>query len=102
MNPLYDGSRRRKSSGRAFRNYLASSTNSLDASPKRHRKKLVAYPNLGMDEADGTFITKSDFLNKWNTHPEMITEPYNIDTEENVLHFLSRYEANWQLTFRRR
>ena len=44
-----------------------------------------------MDQADGTFITKSDFLNKWNTQPEMITEPYNIDTEENVLHFLSRY-----------
>ena len=44
-----------------------------------------------MDDADGTFITKSEFLTKWRTQPEMIIEPYNIDTEENVLHFLSRY-----------
>ena len=44
-----------------------------------------------MDDADGTFITKSEFLKKWRTQPEMIIEPYNIDTEENVLHFLSRY-----------
>ena len=44
----------------------------------------------GMDDADGTFITKSEFLNKWSCQPEMIIEPYNIDTEENVLHFLSR------------
>ena len=45
---------------------------------------------LGMDEADGTFITKTEFLNKWKDQPDMIVEPYNIDTEENVLHFLAR------------
>ena len=46
-----------------------------------------------MDDTDGTFITKSEFLQKWRQQPEMITEPYNIDTEENVIHFLARYNC---------
>ena len=44
----------------------------------------------GIDEADGTFITKTEFLEKWRDAPEMITEVYNFDTEENVLHYLAR------------
>ena len=43
-----------------------------------------------MDDADGTYITKSEFLERWKNQPDLIVEPYNIDTEENVIHFLSR------------
>ena len=44
-----------------------------------------------MDDADGTFISKTKFLEQWRDKPAMITEPYNIDTEENVIHFLARF-----------
>ena len=44
----------------------------------------------GIDDADGTFITKSEFLQKWCEQPEKIVESYNIDTEENLIHFLAR------------
>ena len=43
-----------------------------------------------MDDADGTFITKKKFLQQWREKPGLIIEPYNIDTEENVIHFLAR------------
>ena len=43
-----------------------------------------------MDDADGAFITKKKFLQQWRDKPELIIEPYNVDTEENVIHFLAR------------
>ena len=46
--------------------------------------------SLGMDDADGAFITKTRFLQHWRENPAIIVEPYNIDTEENVIHFLAR------------
>ena len=46
-----------------------------------------------MDDADGTFISKTKFLEQWRDKPAMITEPYNIDTEENVIHFLARFSS---------
>ena len=48
-----------------------------------------------MDDADGTFISKTKFLEQWRDKPAMITEPYNIDTEENVIHFLARF--SWMI-----
>ena len=47
----------------------------------------------GMDDADGAFISKTRFLQHWRDKPAMILEPYNIDTEENVLHFLARFDS---------
>ena len=67
-----------------------------DDSPSGNHKRgrsirnLVAYPYSGIDDADGSFITKTKFLQNWSEHPEMIIEPYNVNTEENVMHFLAR------------
>lgn len=86
VNPLYESKRRKSSLLKLEKSHISSSNNSLDNSPIRTRK----YHHTGMDEADGTYITKAEFLNKWKSKPEMIIEPYNIDTEENVMHFLAR------------
>ena len=63
VNPLYDGGKRRKSSSAAktFRNYLYTSNNSLDlsprrkisnnsldSSPKRQIRNFIAYPISGI------------------------------------------------------
>lgn len=96
VNPLYDNGRRRKSSSARLNKQMGMNSPSDDRSPsishKRGRsfRNFVAYPSSGIDDADGTFITKSEFLQKWRDQPEMIIEPYNIDTEENVIHFLAR------------
>lgn len=89
VNPLYDGGRRKSSLTRFIRQ------DTEDRSPgihKRHRsiRNFISFPSYGIDEADGTFITKSDFLHRWRQEPQKIAEPYNTDTEENVLHFLAR------------
>ena len=51
-----------------------------------------------MDDADGAFISKTRFLQHWRDKPAMILEPYNIDTEENVLHFLARFDTKYFFT----
>ena len=95
VNPLYDGGRRKSSAARLSKQ-IAPNNNNDDKSPSINHsraqsiKNLFPYSSSGIDDADGTFITKSEFLKKWRDQPEMIIEPYNIDTEENVLHFLAR------------
>ena len=97
VNPLYDseGDKRRKSSWsswKAAKQYLGSSQTSLESPARsptvsgRRGRTLRA----GMDDADGAFITKKKFLQQWREKPELIIEPYNVDTEENVIHFLAR------------
>ena len=95
VNPLYDGQRRKSSSAR-LNKQMALINHNDDRSPSISHKRgqsirnFASYPSSGIDDADGTFITKSEFLQKWRDQPEMIIEPYNIDTEENVIHFLAR------------
>ena len=94
VNPLYDvNQKRRKSlSSRLFRQM--SFINNNDKSPnichKRMSRNFMTNSSGGIDDADGTYITKSEFLEKWRDQPEKIVEPYNVDTEENVIHFLAR------------
>ena len=113
VNPLYDEDKRRKScssSWKAARPYLGSSQTSLESprspsvSGRRGRtlrtgqgwaglggiRASVSVRFPGMDDADGAFITKKKFLQQWKEKPGLIIEPYNIDTEENVIHFLAR------------
>ena len=74
VNPLYDQEKRR-----------SSPSSTLDNTRRN--------PLTGMDDADGAFISKTRFLQHWRDKPAMILEPYNIDTEENVLHFLARFDT---------
>ena len=37
-----------------------------------------------------TIHFRAEFLEKWRESPEKLVEPYNLDTEETVLHFLAR------------
>ena len=112
VNPLYDGDKRRKSSSsswKAAKPYLGSSQTSLESprsptvSGRRGRILRTGQSGSGlvisvrckvefsgMDDADGAFITKKKFLQQWREKPGLIIEPYNIDTEENVIHFLAR------------
>ena len=46
--------------------------------------------STGLDDPDGILVTKTEFLEKWRSVPERIVEAYNIDTEENVIHYLAR------------
>ncbi|XP_023331306.1 uncharacterized protein LOC111703561 isoform X3 [Eurytemora carolleeae] len=89
INPLYDGDRRKSSISRILKQDI---NEKLLGFHQRHRsiRNFVSYPSYGIDEADGTFVTKSDFLAKWRKDPSSIHVPYNTDTEENVLHFLAR------------
>ena len=50
---------------------------------------IIFLPTI-LDEADGTIVTKTEFLAKWRQEPTTIAVPYNTDTEENVVHFLAR------------
>ena len=96
VNPLYDvqhHKRRKSLSSRLFRQM--SFGNNHDKSPnilsKRISRKMEdGSAGGGLDDPDGILVTKSEFLEKWRSVPEQITEPYNIDTEENVIHYLSR------------
>jgi len=94
VNPLFDvNQKRRKSlSSRLFRQ-MSFVNNNEKSSPnichKRMSRNFMASSG-GLDDADGTLITKSEFLQKWRDNPEKTVEPYNIDTEENVFHFLAR------------
>ena len=95
VNPLFDVNqhKRRKSlSSRLFRQ-MSFVNNNEKSSPnichKRMSRNFMASTG-GIDDADGTLITKSEFLQKWRDNPEKTVEPYNIDTEENVFHFLAR------------
>ena len=59
--------------------------------PKRVSRRLEeTVQTAGLDDPDGILVTKSEFLEKWKSVPEKISEPYNIDTEENVIHYLAR------------
>ena len=96
VNPLYDvqhHKRRKSLSSRLFRQM--SFGNNHDKSPnilsKRISRKMEdGSAGGGLDDPDGTLVTKSEFLEKWRSVPEQITEPYNLDTEENVIHYLAR------------
>ena len=94
VNPLFDVNQKRRKSltSRLFRQ-MSFVNNNEKSSPnichKRMSKNFMASSG-GIDDADGTLITKSEFLQKWREQPEKTVEPYNIDTEENVFHFLAR------------
>ena len=96
VNPLYDAhqhKRRKSLSSRLFRQMSFGTNNdkSPNIFPKRmSRKGDDGSQAGGLDDPDGILVTKSEFLEKWSSVPEQITEPYNLDTEENVIHYLAR------------
>lgn len=95
VNPLYDvhNHKRRKSlSSRLFRQMSFGATDkSPHIFPKRHSRRIEeGVQSAGLDDPDGILVTKADFLEKWKSVPEKIAEPYNPDTEENVIHYLAR------------
>eukprot|EP00092_Neocalanus_flemingeri_P005491 GFUD01005921.1.p1 GENE.GFUD01005921.1~~GFUD01005921.1.p1 ORF type:complete len:1477 (-),score=243.09 GFUD01005921.1:84-4514(-) len=92
VNPLYDPE---SVNPKAPSKPIKKAMGEFDSPSGNHRRgrsirNFVAYPYSGIDDADGTFITKTKFLQKWSEHPEMIIEPYNVNTEETVMHFLAR------------
>ena len=95
VNPLYDAhhhKRRKSLSSRLFRQMsFGSNDKSPSIFPKRMSRKMEdGSQGGGLDDPDGILVTKSEFLEKWSSVPEQITEPYNLDTEENVIHYLAR------------
>ena len=59
--------------------------------PKRISRRIEeGVQSAGLDDPDGILVTKSEFLEKWKSVPDKIVEPYNPDTEENVIHYLAR------------
>ena len=96
VNPLYDHhhhKRRKSLSSRLFRQMSFGATDkSPNIFPKRHtrRHEEAAQAQAGFDDPDGILVTKSEFLEKWKAVPEKIKDPYNVDTEENVIHYLAR------------
>jgi hypothetical protein len=52
-------------------------------------RNFVSFPSYGIDEADGTFITKSDFLQRWR---QAFYQSSSIITEiKNNLAFFLRF-----------
>ena len=60
--------------------------------PKHRLSRRLEDPphSAGLDDPDGILVTKTEFLDKWKSVPEKISDPYNPDTEENVIHYLAR------------
>ena len=101
VNPLYDvhhHKRRKSLSSRLFRQMsFVTNDKSPNIFPKRHGRGRHGGDSdrsettvAGFDDPDGILVTKSEFLEKWKALPHKIKDPYNVDTEENVIHYLAR------------
>jgi hypothetical protein len=59
-------------------------------------RNFVSFPSYGIDEADGTFITKSDFLQRWR-QADYQSSSINIKRKNNFAFCLSFFFSEGRL-----